>query len=153
MALRQHVVPRDGGDDARERAEAFALFGTAPSDLPIELKVGEGTRRGGLLSRRDVPFVVRIPIAELEFEEKPGTHEADVEMTFISIDAKGDASEPRVLKAPLRVPDADWEKAREATWPYEGTFISRPGDMQVTVTVRDVRSNRLGTAVAAAQLK
>jgi hypothetical protein len=150
--LREHVVPREAGDEARERAEAFALFGTAPSDLAIALKIGEVKKRPSLLSRRDVSFVVRIPIGSLEFEERKGVREADVELTFISIDEKGDTSEPTITKVPLRVPEADWENAKQATWSYDGTFVSRPGALRFTVTLRDVRSNRLGTAEAAAQL-
>lgn len=150
--LRRHVVPRDAADPAREMAEAAVLFGASASDLPVELRLGDAKKRSSLLRRRDVVFVVRIPIASLEFEEKKGVREAGVELTFITVDGKGDCSEPAVFAAPLRVPDEDWELARQAVWPYEGTFVSRPGAERFTVTVRDVRSNRIGTAVAAARL-
>ncbi len=150
--LRKHVVPREAADPAREMAEASVLFGASASDLRVELQLGDGRKHASLLPRRDVVFVVRIPIASLEFEEKKGVREADVELTFITVDAKGDCSEPVVLKAPLRVPDKDWEIARQAVWPYEGKFVSRSGAERFTVTVRDVRSNRIGTADASAKL-
>lgn len=151
--LRKHVVPRDAGDPGCEAAEASVYFGASASGLKVALHLGDAKRRGSLLPRRDVVFEVRIPIASLEFEEKRGVREADVELTFISMDGKGDASDPIVMKAPLRVPDKDWEEARQAEWPYEGKFVSRPGAERFTVTVRDVRSNRAGTAEASAELR
>lgn len=142
-------MPREPADAAREASEALVLFGGAPSGLPVELRIGKGTRRSGFLrARGEVAFEVRIPIASLEFEERKGAHEADVELTFVSVDLKGDVSPPMTMKAPLRVPDGDWEKARQATWPYDGKFIARPDTRRFTVTVRDVRSNRVGTAEA-----
>lgn len=150
--LRERVVPREDADPAKELAEAAIVFGATSQDLPVQLELGDTKKHASLPSRRDVDFEVRIPIASLEFEEKDGVRQADVELTFLTLDGAGDTSDPIVLKAPLRVPDQDWERARHAVWPYTGHFVSRKGDERFTVTVRDVRSNRLGTAEALAKL-
>jgi hypothetical protein len=145
--LRRRVVAREAADAALEMTESSLLFGARDSGLPLEFRLGDGKRGGRLLaSRREIVFEVRIPIASLEVEEKHGVREADIEMTFVSVDAKGDVSKPVVIKAPLRISDAEWERARAAVWPCEGRLVSRPGEQRYVVTVRDVRSNRLGTA-------
>jgi hypothetical protein len=147
LHLRRRVVAREASDAAFEATEASLLFGATGSALPLEFRLGDGKRSGRLLApKREIVFVIRIPIASLELEEKNGAREADVEMTFASVDARGDVSAPVVIKAPLRIPEAEWEQARAAIWPYEGRLVSRPGEQRYVVTVRDVRSNRLGTA-------
>lgn len=148
IQVRRHLVPRNGGDAAKEAVEAVALFGAAASGLPVELRLGEASRRPGLPPRREVVFEVRIPIASLELEEKAGAHDADVELTFLCVDTTGDTSDPVTFEAHLRVPDGEWESAREATWPWGGKLVVRSGSQRVTVTVRDLRSDRIGTAEA-----
>jgi len=152
VQLRKRFVARDETDAAAEATESSLLFGARVSDLPVEIKLGEGKHGGWFLaSRREIDYEVRIPIASLELEEKDGVRKADIEITFAAVDEKGDVSKPVVVKAPLRIPDARWEEARKAVWPCDGKLRSRPGRQRYVVTVRDVRSNRLGAAEVTAR--
>lgn len=147
IQLRKRFVARDETDDAAETTESSLLFGARESALPVEIKLGKGQHAGWFLApRREIDYEVRIPIASLELEERDGVRLADVEITFAAVDQKGDLSKPVVVKAPLRIPDARWEEARKAVWPCDGTLVSRPGQQRYVITVRDVRSNRIGTA-------
>ena len=145
--VRPHAVPRPEGERAREAAEAVTLFGEGEVELPVELRLrGDERSRGHW--RREVGFEVRIPIWALELEEKGGTRQADVELIFLAVDGAGDVSDPVTRTARLRVPGKEWEAARTATWPWGGKLVVRPDTRRLTVTVRDIRSNRVGSAEA-----
>lgn len=148
--VRPHAVPRPAGERAREAAEAVTLFGGGDGgevELPVELRL-HGDERSRGPRRREVGFEVRIPISALELEEKAGARQADVELIFLAVDGAGDVSDPVTRTARLRVPGKEWEAARTATWPWGGKLVVRPDTRRLTVTVRDIRSNRLGTAEA-----
>lgn len=126
--LRERVVPREAGDAAHEAAEAFSLFSAGPTDLPVEIRLGGSTKqRGTLLSRREVAFEIRVPVASLEFATAGDVREAELEITFITIDARGDVSPPVVVSAPVRIPERSWGRMRTETWSHDGKFVTRPG--------------------------
>lgn len=152
VRVRRRAVARDAADEAREAAEAASLFGDGPTDIAVELTLRPAARTAGARSRRDVPFALRVPVDALTFEPGPTGRSADLELTFIAADARGDVSPPAVVNVPVRIPDSDWESRRGATWPYESVFRARKETRRFTVIVRDVRSNRLGAAEVATSL-
>ncbi len=137
----------------REEREAALLLGARSDELHVELSLGpvEAADASGI-----GPVVrgrVRVPLGELVFEERGGHFEASIELTFVAMSASGARSDPRSVRVPLRIPKSQWETARGGVWTYEARLAAAGGSRRYVVTLRDLASNRVGSAEASARVE
>ncbi len=135
----------------RQEREGGLLPAARSSDLPVELFVGT-PEPGETASGRRVSFSVRIPVVEMEFEERGEDVEALLELTFVSTDVGGARSEPQTIRVPVRMTRVAWGGAMRGVWTYKATLLSEKGDLRFVVTARDLKTNRIGSAEVSARV-
>jgi hypothetical protein len=96
---------------------------------------------------------VRIPLENVEFEERGAEVAASVELTFNSAAPDGGKSEPQTVKVPIRFRKKEGTNGVRGTFTYDAEFFVKKGDYRFVVTARDLGSNRVGSAEASARVE
>lgn len=153
IRIRRRFVPRTEEDAARKENDSALLFGVRSADLPVSFVLGPAAPKKFLSRERTIPFDVRVRIDQLAFEESGDTVEAAVELTFSSARPDGAKSDPFSIRVPLWADLSEWKKKVPGVWTHSGQFLAQKGDLRFVVTVRDLKSGRIGSAEASVHIE
>jgi len=145
IRLRHRFVPRSPEDVAREESVSGLLGEARAAGLPVQL-FAAAPQPAEDASKRLVSFAVRLPVAEMAFEDRGDEVEAILELTFVAEASGGTRSRAETIRVPVRIRKTEWGSAPSGIWTHRTTFVSDRGILRFTVTARDVKSNRLGSA-------
>jgi VWFA-related protein len=137
VQVRHRAGYRDKTMEARlaEGAMAALLHGVENDPLQLEVVLGEGRPRGD--GYYLVPLQVGIPLGKLTLVPQGGFYRGQIRVVVSVVDRSGSTSPPEQTTIPLEVPAADIETARSKNFVYSVDLLTRAGDQEVAIGVRD----------------
>jgi VWFA-related protein len=137
----------DPVDLRQEALVSAASLDVVQPGMALELAAGDPVQGGKKGSTR-YPVTVRIPIGALLFAPGPGgsTFEAKVEIRFAVSRANGELRFGETSPVRISIPAADFERAKQSSWPHRGEVEVGSGDARVGVLVTDLATGQWSTA-------
>jgi VWFA-related protein len=150
VLTRSTVVDKSERELERERMIAGALFGLAPSTIPISIKHGEAKRKG--LTTMIVPVEITIPIAELTALPSRKGWEGRFRVLALASGRDGDVSEISEKVQPFTIPFKAFRNSRQETFVYTLEIIVRDTSDRALVAIIDDLDKDVGYAEVALDL-
>jgi VWFA-related protein len=114
---------------------AAVLYDQGSNPMKAELELGALQRREG--RNFLLPLVVRVPISEVVLIPRGQEMEGRLTLYFALADHRGDRSPVQEVEFPVRVRQADAERAQGLTYAYEGALMVGTGQQRLAVGIRD----------------
>ncbi|MBI2214270.1 MAG: VWA domain-containing protein [Acidobacteria bacterium] len=150
VLTRSAIVDKSEAELARDRMIAAALFGLAPSTIPISIRHGEAKRKG--LPTMTVPVEITIPIAELTALPSRKGWEGMFRVLALASGRDGGVGEISEKEQPFTIPFEAFRKSREETLVYTVEIIVRDTSDRVLVAIIDDIAKEVGYAEVALDL-
>lgn len=135
--VRHRAGYRDKTMEARlaEGALAALLHGVEDDALRLEVTVGAGRPRGD--GYYLVPLEVGIPLGRVTLVPQGEVYRGQLRVVVAVVDRDGGTSPPEQATIPLEIPAAEIDAARSKNFVYAVNLLSRPGEQEVAIGVRD----------------
>jgi hypothetical protein len=136
-SVRHRAGYRDKTMESRlaEGALAALLHGVEDDSLNLQVAVGAARPRGDGYFL--VPLEVGIPLSRVTLVPQGEVYRGQLRVVVAVVDVDGETSPPEQSTVPLEIPAADLEAAREKNFVYAVELLSRPGEHELAIGVRD----------------
>ncbi len=157
LAYRTSYVDRPFEAREAERSRAALLTGYAENPLGVELALDKPTSKmrlgaAGMRVYR-VPAELRIPYANLVMIPQGDVAVGQVQVVLVTIDARGNQSDPAYQRLPIQLPAAKVEEARQnGYYSFRFTLEMEGGEHSLRIAVDDVLGRTSSAAVANVKL-
>ncbi len=131
-----------------ERSAAALLLGWEDNPLGVQVSLSSEQKPGE--DTQAVTVLVTIPLAGLEFEATPVSHDCDLSLWLAARDGDGKVIRAPKAKFPVSVPNDRLLTALAQTAGYTFRVPMKAGPASVAVTVRDEIGTAASTALASA---
>jgi len=144
VLTRNAVVDKSEDELARDRMIAGALFGLAPSTIPITIKRGEAKRKGP--TTVIVTVEITIPIAELTALPSRKGREGRFRVLALASGRDGDVSEISEKEQPFTIPLWASKESRQKPLVYTLEIVVRDTSDRALVAIIDDLDKEVGYA-------
>ena len=157
LAHRTSYVDRPFEAREAERSRAALLTGYADNPLGVVLALDKPTSklRVGAAGMRvyRVPAELRIPYANLVMIPQGDVAVAQVQVVLVTLDSRGNQSDPAFQRLPIQLPAAKLEEARQnGYYSFRFTLEMEGGEHSLRIAVDDVLGRTSSAAVANVKL-